>query len=97
MNLRGGPNIVQLLEVVRDPSSKTPALITEFVNAVDFRELYPKLKPIDFRFYLYELLKASGFLLILITSCKKFFLLGFELFTQPWHHAQRCQAAQCHD
>eukprot|EP00971_Amphidinium_carterae_P052875 1041353-Amphidinium_carterae.1 len=34
-NLCGGPNIVSLLDVVRDPQSKTPSLIFEYVNNTD--------------------------------------------------------------
>lgn len=36
-NLYGGPNIIQLLDVVRDPQSKTPSLIFEHVNNTDFK------------------------------------------------------------
>ncbi|KAJ3113674.1 Casein kinase II subunit alpha [Phlyctochytrium bullatum] len=48
-NLSGGPNIIQLLDVVRDPQSKTPALIFEYVNNTDFKILYPKLTDYDVR------------------------------------------------
>jgi len=58
-NLAGGPNIVSLLDTVRDPiSAKTPALIFEFVNATNFKILYPKLEDHDVRYYIYQLLKA---------------------------------------
>ena len=40
-NLCGGPNIIQLLDVVRDPQSKTPSLVFEYVNNSDFKMLYP--------------------------------------------------------
>mmetsp|Transcript_7333 Transcript_7333/g.21674 ORF Transcript_7333/g.21674 Transcript_7333/m.21674 type:complete len:217 (-) Transcript_7333:263-913(-) len=36
-NLCGGTNIIQLLDVVRDPQSKTPSLIFEHVNNTDFK------------------------------------------------------------
>ena len=58
-NLCGGPNIIQLLDVVRDPQSKTPSLIFEYVNNSDFKMLYPTLVDGDVRFYLYELLKVG--------------------------------------
>ena len=32
MNLAGGTNIIQLLDIVRDPQSKTPSLIFEYVR-----------------------------------------------------------------
>lgn len=31
-NLSNGPNIIKLLDVVRDPESKTPSLVFEYVN-----------------------------------------------------------------
>jgi casein kinase II subunit alpha len=100
-NLSGGPNIVALLDVVRDSQvnptshlddskcfpkagrgksasegdddywedengdsftsqSKTPSLITEYVNNTDFRSLYPKFVDYDVRYYIYELLKVKS-------------------------------------
>ncbi|MBA0559676.1 hypothetical protein Gorai_018029, partial [Gossypium raimondii] len=56
-NLCGGPNIVKLLDVVRDHHSKTPSLIFEHVNSTDFKVLYPTLTDYDIRYYIYELLK----------------------------------------
>ena len=60
-NLSGGPNIVALLDVVRDPQSKTPSLVFENVNNTDFRTLYPRFVDYDVRYYIYELLKALDF------------------------------------
>lgn len=60
-NLRGGMNIITLQCVVKDPVSRTPALIFEHVNNTDFKQLYQTLKDFDIRFYLFELLKVSLF------------------------------------
>lgn len=60
-NLRGGPNVISLLDTVRDPDSKTPSLIFEHVNNVDFKVLYPTLSDADIRYYLYQLLKALAY------------------------------------
>ena len=60
-NLSGGPNIVALLDVVRDSQSKTPSLIFENVDNTDFRTLYPRFVDYDVRFYIFELLKALDF------------------------------------
>jgi serine/threonine protein kinase len=60
-NLAGGPNVVALLDVVRDSQSKTPSLVFEYVNNTDFRTLYPRFTDYDVRFYVYELLKALDF------------------------------------
>ncbi|KAL7408858.1 kinase-like domain-containing protein [Mrakia frigida] len=61
MDLAGGPNIIALLDVVRDPQSKTPSIVFEYVNNTDFKQLYPRLTDFDVRFYIFELLKALDF------------------------------------
>ncbi|CAG9320406.1 unnamed protein product [Blepharisma stoltei] len=60
-NLQGGPNIVRLLDIVRDPASKTPSLIFEHVNNFNFKQLYPQLTDFEVRYYIFELLKALDF------------------------------------
>ncbi|RZC30767.1 Casein kinase II subunit alpha-2 [Glycine soja] len=60
-NICGGPNIVKLLDIVRDQHSKTPSLIFEYVNSTDFKVLYPTLTDYDIRYYIYELLKALDY------------------------------------
>ncbi|KAH9712251.1 Casein kinase II subunit alpha-1 [Citrus sinensis] len=60
-NLCGGPNVVKLLDIVRDQHSKTPSLIFEYVNSTDFKVLYPTLTDYDIRYYIYELLKALDY------------------------------------
>eukprot|EP00300_Choanocystis_sp_HF-7_P007378 c15268_g1_i1.p1 GENE.c15268_g1_i1~~c15268_g1_i1.p1 ORF type:complete len:356 (+),score=89.11 c15268_g1_i1:125-1069(+) len=60
-NLCGGTNIISLLDVVMDSQCKTPSLIFEFVNNVDFRTLYPKFGDMDIRYYINEVLKALLF------------------------------------
>ncbi|CAM9735629.1 unnamed protein product, partial [Heterosigma akashiwo] len=60
-NLCGGTNIIQLLDVVRDPQSKTPSLVFEYINNTDFKILYPTLTDYDIRYYVYELLKALDY------------------------------------
>jgi casein kinase II subunit alpha len=57
-NLCGGPNIIRLLDIVRDPQSKTPCLIFEYINNTDFKVLYPTLSDADIRYYVYEILLA---------------------------------------
>jgi casein kinase II subunit alpha len=63
-NLAGGPNIVALLDVVRDPLSKIPSLVTEYVNNIDFKVLYPRFSDMDVRFYMLELLKVQTILFL---------------------------------
>ncbi|XP_067853790.1 casein kinase II subunit alpha' isoform X1 [Heptranchias perlo] len=60
-NLRGGPNIIRLLDVVKDPVSRTPALVFEHIDNTDFKQLYQILTDYDIRFYMYEILKALDY------------------------------------
>ena len=63
-NLCGGPNIIKLLDIVRDQQSKTPSLVFEHVNNTDFKLLYPTLTDFDIRYYIYELLKVWSILIM---------------------------------
>ncbi|KAK6465266.1 kinase-like domain-containing protein [Scheffersomyces coipomensis] len=60
-NLTGGPNIVGLLDIVRDDQSKIPALIFEKISNVDFRVLYPKFTISDIQYYFTQLLIALDY------------------------------------
>uniref|UniRef100_A0A4W4DPB5 non-specific serine/threonine protein kinase n=1 Tax=Electrophorus electricus TaxID=8005 RepID=A0A4W4DPB5_ELEEL len=60
-NLRGGTNIIRLVDTVKDPVSRTPALVFECINNTDFKDLYQRLTDFDIRFYLYELLRALDY------------------------------------
>jgi casein kinase II subunit alpha len=60
-NLCNGPNIITLLDCVRDPNSETPSLIFEHVDNNDFKVLYPTLTDYDIRFYLFELCRALDY------------------------------------
>jgi casein kinase II subunit alpha len=61
--LKGGLNIINLIDVVRDPMTKTPALIMEYVDTgdVDFRTLYKSFTDFDIRYYIFEVLRALDF------------------------------------
>ena len=108
-NLYGGPNIIKLLDVVRDQQSKTPSLIFEYVNNMDFKALYPTLVDYDVRYYIHELLKvrttlAWGFADSFFNS-RLFYLVprflistrvtaGSGLLPFSGNHAPRREAAQ---
>lgn len=59
--LYGGPNIVRLLDVVRDASSKTPSLIYEYIPNIESKLLFPRLTDLDVRLYVYKLLEALDY------------------------------------
>ncbi|CAK0797027.1 unnamed protein product [Prorocentrum cordatum] len=67
----GGPNIIRLLDVIRDPGSQKvwesgprtrrracASLVFEYVENVDASVLYPTLSDWDIRHYMFELLRA---------------------------------------
>ncbi|CAN3355350.1 casein kinase II subunit alpha' [Diutina catenulata] len=60
-NLTGGPNVIGLLDIVRDEASKIPALVFERVANVDFRVLYPKFGLGDIQYYFTQLLIALDY------------------------------------
>lgn len=60
-HVRGGPNVVELREVLRDPDTKTPCFVFEFVDAIGFRELQGAVTDLDVRNYMYQLLRALDF------------------------------------
>lgn len=85
--------------------SKTPSIITEYINNTDFKVLYPKFTDFDVRFYISELLKALDF------AHSRGIMHRFVEFqhrstlsraASRWSfiflsHLQRCQASQCDD
>lgn len=60
-NLTGGPNVIGLLDIVRDEQSKIPALVFEKITNVDFRVLYPKFTINDIQYYFNQLLIALDY------------------------------------
>ena len=59
--LYGGPNIVKLYDVARDPASKTPCLIFEYVPNIETKVLSRTLLRGDIRLYIYKILEALDF------------------------------------
>ncbi|XP_026975547.1 casein kinase II subunit alpha' isoform X3 [Orcinus orca] len=85
-NLRGGTNIIKLIDTVKDPVSKTPALVFEYINNTDFKQLYQILTDFDIRFYMYELLKMYDYSLDMWSlGC----MLASMIFRkEPFFHGQ---------
>ena len=70
--LQGGPNVINLLDVVKDPQTRTPSFVFEFVDNVDDEEFYPTLPDMDIRLYVFELLRVC---IIFILPCIAFVVL----------------------
>jgi len=60
-NLRGGPNIIKVLDIVRDPLTDTPAFAMELVNNADYKILYPTFSTSDIQYYMFRLLTALDY------------------------------------
>jgi len=54
--LQGGPFIINLMNKVADPSTKTPSLVFEYVENTDFRALWPDLTLKDIQSYILQVL-----------------------------------------
>ena len=59
--LQGGVNVIHFIDCVRDPQSRTPALIFEYIANKDFKQLYQTFGDYDVRYYMRELCKALDF------------------------------------
>ena len=59
--LYGGPNIVKLYDILKDPSTKTPALIFEYIPNIETKVLARKFNHLDIRLYIYKILEALEF------------------------------------
>jgi len=58
-HLSGGPHIIKLIEVIRDPDTKTPCFVFDLVNATGLRELQAVVTDLDVRYYMAQLLKVG--------------------------------------
>lgn len=59
--MSGGPHIVHLLEVVRDPDTKTPTFVFDLVDAISFKDLQAQAVDYDIRWYMHQLLVALDY------------------------------------
>lgn len=57
-HVAGGPHIINLLEVLRDPDTRTPCFVFDLVNAMNFRDLQQVVTDHDVRHYMYQLLQV---------------------------------------
>ncbi|KIY67148.1 Pkinase-domain-containing protein [Cylindrobasidium torrendii FP15055 ss-10] len=61
-NLTGGPNIIGLIDVVRDPSHRYASLIFELVDSfTDWKTFSTRMTEADVKFYTFQLLVALDF------------------------------------
>merc|ERR1711916_409343 len=53
--------VLKVLDVVRDPETKSPAVVFEYIDAIDFKTYFPTMPDLEVRFYLYKLLEALDY------------------------------------
>jgi casein kinase II subunit alpha len=58
LDLRGGPNIVELLDIVQNPVTGQYSFVFEHVQEADPDSLFSRISPVDACFYLYQLMRA---------------------------------------
>ncbi|EAX89597.1 CMGC family protein kinase [Trichomonas vaginalis G3] len=58
INLRGGPNIIQLISVVQNPKNFQYSFVFEYINDIGFDTLMKTATDLEARFYLYQLMRA---------------------------------------
>lgn len=56
--VKGGPNVIELLDTAQSSSTCWPIFIFEYIESVDFRVILPHLTDLDIRYYLYQLLRT---------------------------------------
>lgn len=60
-NLRGGPNIVSLTDLVRDPATNIYSFVFEWVEFFDWKTMYQKFDIDQIRIVIYKILKALAY------------------------------------
>lgn len=59
--LRGGPNIISLFDIIYNPITQSPSLVTEFVRTTPFPKYYPNLQDGDIRVFMHNLVSAVAY------------------------------------
>ena len=59
-NLAGGPNVIRLMDIVHDPPSRSNSLITEYVENVEWKDIFATLSEMEIKFYLFQLLRVRS-------------------------------------
>jgi len=57
-NLKDGPNIIPLLDVIKDRKDGNPTLVFPFINSYNWKEEYPTFDLHEIKRFIFELLKA---------------------------------------
>ncbi|KAK8853838.1 hypothetical protein M9Y10_016381 [Tritrichomonas musculus] len=60
-DLKGGTNIIQLIEIVQNPINHQYTIISEYIKNVEYTKLYRNFKDNDCRYYLFQLMRALQF------------------------------------
>lgn len=60
-NLKGGPNIVDLVEVVANPRTGQYSFVFEYIEEMDYQSLFASISPDETAFYLFQLMRALQF------------------------------------
>ena len=59
--LNGGPNIVDIIAVVKSTKTKRPVIVTEFIEQEELDKIQNTLNEEEIRHYIYQILKALDY------------------------------------
>lgn len=57
-NLKDGPNIIKLLDIIQNPATMTYNIVTEYVEECDFMNFFDTMTSQECCFYLFQLMRA---------------------------------------
>ena len=62
--LKDGPNILKFVSIVRDPATKIPAIVSEYIHMEDVKKSYEKIaeEESSVKFYMQQLLKGIDYI-----------------------------------
>jgi len=60
-NLKGGPNIIPLIDVIQDKEEGNPTLVFPYIDSENWKEEYPTFNIMQIKKFIFELLKALHF------------------------------------
>jgi casein kinase II subunit alpha len=58
LDLRGGPNIVELIDIVQNPRTGQYSFVFEHIEEMDYQHLFASITPEETAFYLLQLMRA---------------------------------------
>ena len=82
--LKGGPNILELIDVVKDPETNDPVLIIELLEHDEIQKIKKSFNYKDIRHYMYQILQTLDY-----AHSKGIFHRDMKLINMAFEHSKR--------